>query len=72
MSWVVKIGKRVLSRHRKKPKVVYVKNRQIGKRKSIKRDRQRKALPPGKRISKRGKAYYEYRRNRTDKKGKSI
>lgn len=39
---------------------------------NIKRDKQRKAKPPGKRKSKRGaqrKYYYEYRKNRTDKPG---
>lgn len=34
-----------------------------------KRDKVRKAMPPGKRISKTGKVYYEYRKNRTDLKG---
>jgi len=45
---------------------LYVVNRQSGERKSMKRDKKRKALPPGKRISKSGKVYYEYRKNRTD------
>lgn len=44
---------------------------QIGK--SIKEiDIKRKALLPGKRISKNGNTYYEYRKNRSDKKGKKI
>lgn len=30
-------------------------------------DKERKALKPGKRLSKNGKIYYEYRRNRSDK-----
>lgn len=30
------------------------------------KDRKRIALPPGKRMSKMGKLYYEYRKNRTD------
>jgi ssDNA-binding Zn-finger/Zn-ribbon topoisomerase 1 len=38
---------------------------QIGKT-SVALDRTRVALPPGKRISKTGKIYYEYRRNRSD------
>jgi len=70
--WIVKVGKRILSRHNKKPQVVYVKDRQTGVRKSIKKDRDRKAMPPGKRKSKSGKIYYEYRRNRTDKPKKKI
>ena len=52
-------------------KVLYVKNRQTGTRKSIKADRAREAYPPGKRRSKKGKVYYEYRRNRTDT-GKNL
>lgn len=51
---------------RKKPKVVYSKNRQTGKRKDFEADKKRDALPPGLRISKSGKKYYEYRKNRTD------
>ena len=39
---------------------------QSGKRVSISRDFGRKALPPGKRISKTGKEYWETRKNRTD------
>jgi len=34
---------------------------------SIKKDKQRLALHPGKRISKRGNIYYEHRVNRSDK-----
>ena len=37
-----------------------------------KRDKVRKALPPGKRISRTGKTYYEYRRNRTDMLGEDL
>lgn len=33
---------------------------------SVKADNRKKALKPGKRISKKGKVYYEYRRNRAD------
>jgi len=36
---------------------------------SIERDKQRKALMPGKRISKNGKEYWETRANRSDSKG---
>ena len=35
-------------------------------------DASRKALAPGKRISKSGKVYWETRKNRTDKVGESI
>ena len=37
-----------------------------------KRDEVRKAMPSGKRISKTGKVYYEYRKNRSDLFGKQI
>jgi len=38
--------------------------------KSIKEiDKSRKALPPGKRISRTGNVYYEYRKNRSDLNG---
>lgn len=47
-------------------------SRQTGKRKSLSMDRARKAKPPGKRISKSGKTYYERRRNRSDRRGKRI
>lgn len=57
---------------RLKPKVVYSKKRQIGRRISLEADRKRKALPPGKRISKNGKVYWEYRKNRTDIQGLNI
>jgi hypothetical protein len=50
----------------RKPKVLKVVKRQSGERKSLRLDRLRKALPPGKRRSKSGKIYYEYRRNRSD------
>lgn len=42
---------------------------QVG-RSNLLRDAARKALPPGKRISKTGKIYYETRKNRSDLKGK--
>ncbi|MEM4501551.1 MAG: hypothetical protein QW512_05410 [Thermofilaceae archaeon] len=53
-----------------KPKVLKIVNYQTGKRSSLKLDRKRKALPPGKRRSKSGKIYWETRRNRTDLKGR--
>ena len=40
--------------------------RQTGVRKSINRDLGRIANPPGKRVSKNGKVYWETRKNRTD------
>ena len=39
---------------------------------TIKRDAARKALAPGKRISKTGKTYWETRRNRSDQVGKKL
>jgi len=45
--------------------------KQIGKT-NIFRDSKRKALPPGKRISKTGKIYWETRKNRSDKIGEKI
>jgi len=45
--------------------------KQTGKSK-LGADRKRKALPPGRRISKKGKKYTETRRNRSDKKGKRV
>jgi len=38
----------------------------------VKADASRKALMPGKRISKTGKVYWETRRNRSDAKGRKI
>jgi hypothetical protein len=39
---------------------------------SLERDSQRKALPPGKRVSKTGKVYYENRDNRSDREANSF
>ncbi len=39
---------------------------------NLKRDRARKAMPSGKRISKTGKIYYEGRKNRSDLIGESV
>jgi hypothetical protein len=44
---------------------------QVGKS-DISRDKKRKALAPGKRISKTGKVYWETRKNRSDVPGKKI
>jgi len=53
---------------KKVPRTVRVSKRQSGKRKSVKADKKRKAMQPGKRISKNYKIYWETRRNRSDKK----
>ena len=45
---------------------------QTGTRKSIQRDRGRKASMPGKRISKNGKIYWETRKNRSDNAFSSV
>jgi len=53
------------------PKILKVGAYQIGKSIAIK-DMKYKSIPPGKRISKAGNIYYEYRKNRSDIKGKKI
>ncbi len=61
--------KKVVAKVTKRPKVVKaVKSdrKRTGEVKNKNLDAKRKALPPGKRISKSGKIYYEYRRNRSD------
>jgi len=45
---------------------------QVGTSKSLIRDKGRKALTPGKRISKSGKVYWETRQNRSDSPNKAI
>ena len=45
---------------------------QRGKMPIIKLDKARKALPPGKRISAKGKVYFETRKNRSDKLGTNL
>ena len=51
-------------------RVVYTKYKQTHRDDQSERglsvDRKRKAMPPGKRVSRGGKEYYEYRANRTD------
>ena len=60
-----------LIKDRRKPKVVKKATHQTGKSiKSI--DKKRKALPPGKRISKTGKIYWEMRANRSDMPGEMV
>jgi hypothetical protein len=56
----------------KKPKVVYGTRHQTGKRISLEADKKRKAMPPGKRISKNGKIYFEGRKDRSDIAGLGI
>jgi hypothetical protein len=46
--------------------------KRTGKIKDVLRDAARKAMLPGKRLSKTGNVYYEYRRNRSDAFGKKI
>lgn len=54
-----------------KPKVIK-RLEQTGSRTDILRDLRRKALMPGKRISKTGKVYWETRRNRSDRIGRRL
>ena len=61
-----------LMKDRRKPKVKSIASHQTGKSKDKKADKARKALPPGKRRSKYGNIYYEYRRNRSDMPGEKI
>lgn len=46
-------------------------NRQVGKT-TVWKDKLLPALPPGKRVSKDGKIYYEFRKNRSDKRGSKV
>ena len=62
--------KRTKKKKLKGPRVIKVVNYQSGKRASLKADRKRKALKPGKRISRTGKIYWETRRNRSDLHGR--
>lgn len=57
--------KRKSKKRQTKPKVLKVAKHRTGTT-DILRDRKRKAMKPGKRISKNGRIYYEYRRNRSD------
>ena len=50
------------------PKVIYKVNHQVGTSVKI-IDKMIKAMPPGKRVSRTGKVYYETRKNRSDLKG---
>ena len=46
--------------------------KQTGITPDLERDKSRKALTPGKRISKTGNVYWETRKNRSDKMGKRL
>jgi len=54
-----------LARAKKKPVVLKRVKKQTGISNTV-RDKVRKALPPGYRVSKTGRIYYESRRNRSD------
>ncbi len=56
---------------KKKPQVIYGGKKQHGKT-NVYRDKRLTAMPPGKRISKTGKIYYEMRRNRSDVVGSKL
>lgn len=56
---------------RRKPQVKTIIPHQTGTSNKA-RDKVRKALPAGKRISKFGKTYYEYRKNRSDLVGEML
>jgi len=77
-NWMYEIasGKRVRkkseSKSRKKKKTgktIKPAQHQTGRSKNLAQDKKLKALTPGKRISRSGKVYYEYRQNRSDLKG---
>lgn len=55
----------------KKPVVLKIGKYQIGES-IFAKDMKYIAMPPGKRKSKSGNIYYEYRKNRTDVKGKKV
>lgn len=54
----------------RQPKTIQLTPKQSGTLKSLERDIQRLALPPGKRISATGKNYWETRINRSDLRGR--
>ncbi len=56
---------------KKKPTVVFERDKQVGTSNTF-RDSRRVALPPGKRVSKSGKIYYESRKNRSDLTGSNL
>ncbi len=60
-----------LFNYKPKGKVLKERKTQTGTS-DLKRDKSRKALPSGKRISRTGKIYYEARRNRSDLHGSNL
>ena len=54
----------------RQPKTIKKTNKQSGTLKSLARDLQRISMPPGKRMSKTGKYYWETRINRSDLRGR--
>lgn len=66
--------KRTTTKARTKKRFVATKKiyKQTGTRVSLKADRKRTAIRPGKRISAGGNAYTETRKNRSDMRGKRI
>lgn len=69
-SLLSQVKKRAKTKKERKTKVVKVIHKQTGKRKSIKVDRKRPALPPGYRVTEWGSVYRETRRNRSDLKNR--
>ena len=68
---IVRGGKKIRLKRGYTPGVVRASTRQTGR--SIPQyDSRVEAMAPGKRISARGRVYYEYRRNRTDVQGSRI
>ncbi len=68
---IVRSGKKIRLQRAFTPGVVRASTRQTGR--SIPQyDSRVEAMAPGKRISARGRVYYEYRRNRTDVRGSRI
>jgi len=50
----------------RRPRVLIALKKQTGRIKNKAMDRRKHALPPGKRVSRNGKVYWETRANRTD------
>ena len=65
----MKSAKAGASAKKKSGEVLKPAKRQTGRSKDVERDKKLKALPPGKRRSRSGKIYYEYRQNRSDLEG---
>jgi len=64
---------RKTAKKKKLPKVLIARKRQTQRNKGNRKiDSKRPAMEPGKRISKTGRIYYEYRRNRSDYPGRKV